>query len=463
MTLSQATDKMHQAGVHPRAIEVFAHYYGELASGATGQIPEAEVEPLVDVPHIDDQPAVERDVRSALAKTVVLKLNGGLGTSMGMDRAKSLLQVRPRRSFLDIIVGQVRHVRSRYDVKLPLLLMNSFRTREDSLAALQAYPDLEVDGLGLDFLQNQEPKLLVEDLSPVQWPADPSLEWCPPGHGDLYTALDVTGLLDQLLSAGYRYASMSNSDNLGATPDPQVAAWFATSGAPYAAEVCRRTPADVKGGHLVRRRSDGQLVLRDTAQIPQEDMAAAQDLHRHPYFHTNNLWFDLQVLRETLTAREGVLGLPMIRNRKTVDPSDPDSPAVYQIETGAGSAVQVFAGARAIEVERTRFRPVKTTNDLLVLRSDAYDLGEDFVLTDRAEAPLVDLDQRYYQTIADFDRRIPDPPSLVQATSLTVRGDWTFEGDVLVRGDAVLDGDEQPRTVAAGTELHGRADPVGTA
>ncbi|HLS15182.1 MAG TPA: UTP--glucose-1-phosphate uridylyltransferase [Beutenbergiaceae bacterium] len=453
MTLQQATDKMEQAGVHPRAIEVFAHYYRELESGATGLIPEDEVAPVVDVPHIDDQDVAQPDLQAAMSQTVVLKLNGGLGTSMGMDRAKSLLEVRPGHSFLDIIVGQIRHARSTYNAKLPLLLMNSFHTRDDSLAALAGYPDLEVDGLGLDFLQNQEPKLLVDDLSPVQWPDDPALEWCPPGHGDLYTALEVSGLLDKLLAAGYRYASMSNSDNLGASPDPRVAAWFAASGAPYAAEVCRRTPADVKGGHLVRRCSDGQLVLRDTAQIPEADLAAAQDMDTHPYFHTNNLWFDLRALRDTLTERAGVLGLALIRNRKTVDPSDPASPAVYQIETAAGSAVQVFHGARAIEVDRSRFRPVKTTDDLLVLRSDVYELGEDFILTQRAQQPLVELDSDYYKFIADFDQRIPHPPSLVGAQSLSVRGDWTFEAGVTVRGRVRIEGDEQPRIVAPGTEL----------
>lgn len=455
MTLQQAQQKMRDAGVHPRAIDVFTHYYGELASGATGMIPEAEIEPLTDVPRIDDVDVTPEQAREAIAHTAIIKLNGGLGTSMGMDRAKSLLPVRAGKSFLDIIVAQVRHAREAYGVKLPLLFMNSFHTRQDTLAALAAYPDIEVDELGLDFLQNQEPKLLVEDLSPVEWPADPSLEWCPPGHGDLYTALEVSGMLERLLAAGYRYASISNSDNLGSAPDARIAAWFAASGAPYAAEVCERTPADVKGGYLVRRRADGRLVLRETAQTLEEDMEAAMDITRHAYFHTNNLWFDLQVLADTLNERGGVLGLPLIRNRKTVDPADETTPAVYQIETAMGAAVEVFEGARAIEVERSRFRPVKTTNDLLVLRSDVYGLAEDYTLTEHAPAPLVDLDADYYKKIADFDARIPQAPSLVGATSLTVQGDWTFESDVTVRGQVELRGDDQPRTVTRGTVLEG--------
>ena len=99
------------------------------------------------------------------------------------------------------------------------MFMNSFRTRDDTLAALARYDDLAVDGLDLDFLQSQEPKLRADDLTPVEWPADPSLEWCPPGHGDLYTSLVTSGVLDRLLELGYRYASVSNSDNLGAAPE----------------------------------------------------------------------------------------------------------------------------------------------------------------------------------------------------------------------------------------------------
>ncbi|HWV25705.1 MAG TPA: UTP--glucose-1-phosphate uridylyltransferase, partial [Aeromicrobium sp.] len=327
---------------------------------------------------------------------------------------------------------------------------------DDTLAALETYSDLAVGDLPLDFMQSLEPKLRRDDLTPVRWPADPSLEWCPPGHGDLYTSLDATGILDELIARGYRYATVSNSDNLGAAPDPQMMAWFASTGAPYAAEVCRRTPADVKGGHLVVRRSDGRLVLRESAQIPPEDVEAASDLTRHRYFHTNNLWFDLHALRDRLTERGGVLGLPLIRNLKTVDPADPTSTPVVQIESAMGAAVEVFAGATAIEVDRARFLPVKTTNDLLLVRSDVYGVGTDGVVRAQVDAPLVDLDRRFYTTIADFDARIPSPPSLADARSLTVRGDWRFGRDVVVVGDVTLDDSGDAQSVAAGERLVGR-------
>jgi UTP--glucose-1-phosphate uridylyltransferase len=457
--LKLAQDKMAAAGVHQQAIDVFSYYYRQLEEGVTGSIPEDSIEPLLDPPMLSDLVVSQQDAAAALGKTVIIKLNGGLGTSMGMDKAKSLLQVRKGQTFLNIIVDQVRHARAEYRIQLPLLFMNSFRTHQDTLAALDSYSELAVAGLDLGFLQNQEPKLRVDDLTPVEWPADPSLEWCPPGHGDLYTAIAASGVLDRLLSLGYRYASVSNSDNLGAAPDATIAGWFAASGAPYAAEVCRRTPADRKGGHLAIRKADRRLILRDTAQTPEAEMHFFTDEFRHPFFHTNNLWFDLEVLDRTLRERNSVLGLPLIKNEKTVDPADPSSPRVIQIETAMGAAVEVFEGATAIGVGRDRFLPVKTTSDLMVLRSDAYELEADGQLTKIADpTPVVDLDDRYYKIIADFDHRFPTgPPSLKDARHLDVNGDWSFEADVRVIGAVTLEDRGDAQIIAAGSTLTGEA------
>ena len=452
--LRAAQDKMAAAGIAQPAIDVFSAYYRQLEQGVTGFIAEDSIEPLTDPDLLRDVTVPDEQAREALGATVMIKLNGGLGTSMGMEQAKSLLPVRDGRTFLDLIVAQVRAARAAYGVRLPLLFMNSFRTRDDTLAALARYDDLAVDGLELDFMQSQEPKLRADDLTPVEWPADPTLEWCPPGHGDLYPVLSSSGVLDRLLELGYRYASVSNSDNLGAAPDATIAGWFAASGAPYAAEVCRRTPADRKGGHLAVRKSDGRLILRDTAQTAKAEMDFFTDEHRHPYFHTNNLWFDLAALARTLAERDAVLGLPMIKNGKTVDPADPSSPEVVQIESAMGAAVEVFAGATAIGVERERFLPVKTTNDLLLLRSDVYAVADDGRLEQAGPVPLVDLDARFYKTIAGFERRFAaGAPSLRQADRLTVAGDWTFGADVTVVGEVSLEEPGEPRTVPAQTVL----------
>ncbi|MCB8957442.1 MAG: UTP--glucose-1-phosphate uridylyltransferase [Nocardioides sp.] len=437
--LTRARDKMAAAGVDEVAIDTFAHYYRLLEHGETGMIPESTIDP-VDMESLADLEVSDDDGAEAIRATAVIKLNGGLGTSMGMDRAKSLLCVRRGLSFLDIIARQVLHLRQQCDATLPLIFMNSFRTSADTSAAIARYEDLPVEGLPIEFLQNKEPKLLTADLSPVSWPKEPDLEWCPPGHGDIYTALRGTGLLDRLIEAGYERVFVSNSDNLGAVPDPRLAGWFATSGAPFAIEAVRRTPSDRKGGHFARRKTDGRIVLRETAQTPDADQAALADLERHRYCSTNNIWFDLAAMKHALDVRQGILGLPLIRNVKNVDPGDKKSPEVIQIETAMGAAVEVFEGSRLIEVGRDRFVPVKTTNDLLVLRSDVYDLGADFVLDQTApEVPFVDLDSAYYKLVGDFDKRFPEgAPSLKKAESFTVTGDWTFGRGVQVVGDVDL-------------------------
>lgn len=435
--LERCVHKMQEAGVSRPAIDNFVHYWHQCAVGETGLIREATIEPLLQVANLEAVEVSQDAARAALQQTVIIKLNGGLGTSMGLDRAKNLLTVRDGRNFLDLIVAQVEHARAAYDARLPLLFMDSFRTRDDTLAHLARFSDLAVDGLPLDFLQNAEPKILSADLSPASWPADPNLEWCPPGHGDIYPALLGSGILDALIAAGMRYASIANGDNLGAAPDAKLAGWFAETGAPYAAEVCTRTANDRKGGHLAIRSRDGQLILRDTAQTAPEEMDFFTDEHRHPYFHTNNLWLDLVQLRAVLTERGGVLGLPLIRNEKTVDPADPSSPAVIQLESAMGAAIEVFEGATAIAVPRDRFLPVKTTNELMLLRSDVFELGSDGRLTAVSAIPQVSL-SKHYKLVGDFDRLVPVVPSLRRATSLKVAGQWLFDAPTELVGEVDL-------------------------
>jgi UTP--glucose-1-phosphate uridylyltransferase len=412
-------------------------------------MPEDELDPVTDLPDAEELAPGE----PPLDQAVVIKLNGGLGTSMGMDRAKSLLPVKDGLAFLDVIARQVLALREASGARLPLVLMNSFYTRDDSLELLERYPELESD-VPFDFVQHREPKLLVDGLRPVEWPDDPSLEWCPAGHGDIYPGMLTSGMLETLLDRGYRYAFVSNSDNLGAVFDPRILAWFAAQGLPFLSEVCDRTEADKKGGHIATLKETGGLILRETAQTPDEDMDAFTDVDRHPFFHVNNLWVDLRALDALLREREGVMGLPMIVNEKTVDPSDKSTPAVYQLETAMGAAIGVFEGARAIRVPRSRFVPVKKTSDLLVLRSDAYVLGERARIElreGRTKPPIVDLDDEHFKLVDDFDAHFPEgPPSLAEADKLTVEGDVTFGRDVKVRGSAVVEG---PRRVKDGAVL----------
>jgi UTP--glucose-1-phosphate uridylyltransferase len=451
--VSAATEKMRREGLPEIAVRTFARYEERLRAGEQGLVPESKIEPLEDVPALSGLPEGDR---SAIERAVVLKLNGGLGTSMGMTRAKSLLEVKDGHTFLDVIVRQILDLRDRHGARIPLLLMNSFATRDDTLAALERYPGLAVDGLPLDFLQGKVPKLLADSHDPVGWPDNPALEWAPPGHGDVFASLASTGLMAELLERGYEYVFLSNSDNLGATLEPRILAWLAAEGLPFVSEVVDRTGSDRKGGHLARRRSDGGLLLRETAQVPDEDQAAFEDIGIHRYFNANSIWVDLRAVERKLDEGGGVLELPMIVNRKTVDPTDSSSPEVVQLETAMGAAIGVFDGAGAVYVPRDRFVPVKKTSDLLVVRSDAYRLGDDWTMRLAPERdgrpPHVELDDDY-KLLGDFEERFPaGPPSLAACERLEVEGDVTFGRDVTVRGRVRVEG---PAQIGDGTVLEG--------
>lgn len=450
--LDRALEKMEAEGLPEIARETFADYYRRLASGEQGMLHESDIEPVASVVDAETLPEGGEDL---LDQAIVLKLNGGLGTGMGMTGPKSLIEAREGHTFLDVTVRQVLDLRERSGARVPLVLMNSFRTRDESLAALARHPGIESD-VPLDFVQGKVPKLRADDLSPVEWPDDPDLEWAPPGHGDLYTSLIGSGLLDTLLDRGYRYAFVSNSDNLGAVLDPRILAWFAREELPFAMEVADRTEADRKGGHLAQRPGGG-LILRETAQISDEDRAAFEDVSRHRYFNANTLWVDLRALVAQLERSGGVLGLPMIVNRKTVDPGDKSSTPVIQLESAMGAAIGVFEGASAVRVPRRRFVPVKTTNDLLSLRSDAYAIAPDWqvslVPSRDGRPPVIDLDSGYFKLLGDFEPRFADgAPSLVDCERLTVNGDVSFGAGVTVRGAVVVDG---PARVEDGAVLSG--------
>jgi UDP-N-acetylglucosamine pyrophosphorylase len=422
-------------GASPMLMASFLDQVRRVAAGTSGLIPVASIDAVSDLPDLDCFGADESAAgQAALPGVVLIKLNGGLGTGMGLEKAKSLLPVKHGLTFLDIIARQVLHLRQTHNVPLPLLLMTSYSTDRDTLDALAAYPELAAGqpGLPLTFLQNRVPKLLADTLEPASATSCGDLAWCPPGHGDLYTALLNGGLLDRLVASGLRHAFLSNADNLGAVIDPAIPGYMLRHGIPFLMEVADRTAADRKGGHLARERSSGRLLLRESAQCPSDEQDDFQDTARHRYFNTNNLWIDLVALRDLVQATGAPPPLALIVNHKRLNPRDDTSPAVVQLETAMGSAIASFDGATALRVPRTRFAPVKTTDDLLALWSDAYELTPEYhIRLDPRRStigpPLIRLDPAYYKKIDDFSSRFPDgAPSLLYCRSLTVKGDHTF-------------------------------------
>jgi UTP--glucose-1-phosphate uridylyltransferase len=443
--------KAEAGGTRTAELAALRRRLRQLSEDEAGRLPGNVLEPIEDLPRLDELPEPPPgQAREALDRVAIVKLNGGLGTSMGLSGPKSLLEVKPGVGFLDVLATQVLALRQRYGARLPLVLMNSAVTRGPSLEVLRRYRDLDVPGLPLDFLQGREPKIRADDLVPVQWPADPELEWYPPGHGDIYPALADSGTLDALLDAGLRYAFVSNSDNLGALADARIAAWLAAQQVPFALEVVRGTPADRKGGHLARYQ--GRMVLRETAQAPDGDTSFT-DVEHWRWYNTNNIWIDLHALKDLQAADPAAPDLPLIVNHKTVDPRDPGSTPVIQLESAMGAAVGSLPGARAIHVPRSRFVPVKTTSDLLVVRSDAYELTSDGQMKPGFDGPgpVVTLDNDFYKKLPDFERRFPaGAPSLRRCYRFEVEGDVTFGAGVVAVGKVRIAG---PRYVPDGEVL----------
>ncbi len=454
--------KMTAAGMGDAAIRAFRRNYEALLRDESGMISEDSISPASGLAAMDDIAAGGTADGALLAKAVVIKLNGGLGTGMGLQGPKSMLSVREGVNFLDLMVRQILDLRHSTKANVRLLLMNSFSTSADTLGHLKRYQGYGLsEASEVELMQNQIPKIDAETLAPAEWPADPDLEWCPPGHGDLYPALVGSGWLDHLLAEGVKYAFVSNSDNLGAILDPTILKYFADSGAPFLMEVTRRTAADRKGGHLATRNSDGRLLLREVAQCAEEDTAAFQDIDKHRYFNTNSLWLRLDLLKEQLAADSGVLPLPMIRNLKTIDPRDKTSTQVFQLESAMGAAIECFDGATAIDVPRSRFAPVKTTGDLLALRSDAYEVLDDgqVRLVDSRDGvpPLIVLSDEY--KLVDQIEAL-GVPSLVDCTSLLVSGAVRFEPGVILRGEVEFRNPQiETHVVEAGIYENGTFSP----
>jgi UDP-N-acetylglucosamine pyrophosphorylase len=436
------------------AINAFKYNYQVLTSGASTMVPESALDAVATLPELEKLDITPKP--EYLKETLVLKLNGGLGTGMGLEKAKSLLKITGDNTFLDLIAKQVEYMKTKYSMPdMKFMVMNSFATSADTLDAFSKYPGLGA-GSDLEFVQNKAPKVTKEDLTPGTWPENPDHEWCPPGHGDLYPAMLGSGALDKLLGQGIKYMFVSNSDNLGATMDLKLLTYFVDSGAPFMMEVASRTEADKKGGHLGTMKEGGGLTLRESAQCPKEDEDAFQDCTKYAYFNTNNLWVDLVKLKAAFEKHNGALPLPVMLNDKTIDPRNKSSTKVIQLETAMGAAISCFEGAIAIHIPRTRFAPVKKCDDLLALRSDAYVITEDFRLelapAREGNPPLVKLDDMY-KFVDAMDTMIPNGvPSLIDCSKLTMKGPLEFEAGVVLKGAITIEGGKEGKLVVkAGT------------
>ncbi len=451
-------EKMQQAGVDSAAQQFFSQAYLSLNKNEEqGYISESRIESIEELPCMQSIKSIPVN-KALLNELVVIKLNGGLGTSMGLDKPKSFLRIKEDKSFLDLALEQIIKQRKTYGVDVQFLLLNSFNSSEITLDYLRENKQAELAELGvsaedLELLQNQVPRIDKATGLPAEYPQNPKLEWNPPGHGDIYTKLYTSGKLASLIKQGKRYAFISNMDNLGAIFDPSILSYIKEQQLAFVMEVCERSQADKKGGHLARNKETQQLVLRERAQCLPQDLADFEDIKKYQYFNTNNLWVNLQVLHDLLEEHQGVLPLNLIQNEKQLDSANNDSPKVLQLETAMGSALSCYTAQQAslLKVGRERFMPVKTVNDWWLVRSDAYTLNAEFILnlTTKNKAPLVDLGD-HYRYLNEVNR-LGSIPSLREATQFSLKDKFIFEEGVIIKGDvSFINRGSQPAFIGAG-------------
>lgn len=369
--------------------------------------------------------------RSLMERLVVIKLNGGRSTSMGGRVPKGILEAKNGRTYLDVILGQITAIREQWDLNVPLVLMNSFFTHGPTMEIVE-----RVGVPVLTFIQNQVPRLLEDTLEPLDTGTEE--DWAPPGHGDVYNSLRQTGLLDELRAQGYRWAFISNLDNLAACPEPAILDVIERERVDFLLEVTKRTEADRKGGSLVVR--DGRVHLLEIAQVAPDQRRDFMNIRLFPVFNTNNVWVDLDAVDAALDR--GDLGLPLIQNRKHIHGS-----SVIQIETAMGAAIACFPRARALLVGRDRFCPTKRVADLFALRSDACILDSMDRLRlnphrppDLAFMPRVVFGEDFLDSPDNMLERFEDPTSvsLLRAQSLEVQGPVFFERNVVIEGSVIV-------------------------
>jgi len=390
--------------------------------------------------HQDLQEPSTDEIVSMLKKLVVVKLNGGLGTSMGCHGPKSVIPVRSDLTFLDLTVQQIEHLNKKYKVDVPLVLMNSFNTDEDTQKIIRKYQGLQVKIY--TFNQSCYPRINRDTLLPLATTSDVNKNmehWYPPGHGDFYESFRNSGLLGKFLDEGRQYCFISNIDNLGATVDLNILDLVlhpqpGKESPEFVMEVTDKTRADVKGGTLIYY--ENKLRLLEIAQVPKEHVDDFKSVKTFKFFNTNNLWASLSAIERVLD--EKTLNMEVIINHKHLDTGH----NVIQLETAVGAAMKCFNGCVGVNVPRSRFLPVKKTSDLMLVMSNLYSLKNGSLVMSPQRmfptTPLIKLGDNHFSKVKEFLNRFANIPDMLELDHLTVSGDVTFGRNVSLKGTVII-------------------------
>ncbi|KAK5122929.1 putative UTP--glucose-1-phosphate uridylyltransferase [Meristemomyces frigidus] len=414
---------------------LFRRYLNDKAKGNEiewSRIAPPKPEQVVDYNSLGNTESVE-----FLSKLAVLKLNGGLGTSMGCVGPKSVIEVRDGMSFLDLSVRQIEYLNRTYDVNVPFVLMNSFNTDADTANIIKKYEGHNIDIM--TFNQSKYPRVLKDSMLPAPKSADSKIsDWYPPGHGDVFESLYNSGILDKLLDRGIEIVFLSNADNLGAVVDLNILQHMVETRAEYIMELTDKTKADVKGGTIIDY--EGQVRLLEIAQVPKQYVNEFKSIKKFKYFNTNNIWMNLRAVKRVVENNE--LAMEIIPNGKSI-PADNKGEAdvsIVQLETAVGAAIKHFSNAHGVNVPRRRFLPVKTCSDLMLVKSDLYTLKHGQLMIDPnrfGAAPLIKLGSDF-KKVSSFQSRIPSIPKILELDHLTITGPVNLGRGVVLKGTVII-------------------------
>lgn len=372
-----------------------------------------------------------------LNKLAVIKLNGGLGTSMGCVGPKSVIEVRDGMSFLDLSVRQIEYLNRTYNVNVPFVLMNSFNTDEDTQNIIKKYEGHNIDIM--TFNQSRYPRVLRDSLLPAPKKYDSQIsDWYPPGHGDVFESLYNSGILEKLIDRGVEIVFLSNADNLGAVCDLRILQHMVQSESEYIMELTDKTKADVKGGTIIDY--EGSVRLLEIAQVPKQYTNEFKSIKKFKYFNTNNIWLNLKAIKRVVEDNE--LEMEIIPNNKSI-PADKKGESdvnIVQLETAVGAAIRHFKNAHGVNVPRRRFLPVKTCSDLMLVKSDLYSLKHGQLVIDDnrfGPAPLIKLGNDF-KKVSDFQKRISSIPKILELDHLTITGAVNLGRGVVLKGTVII-------------------------
>lgn len=393
--------------------------------------------PCDSIRHHKDLPSCKRmstgEIKQMLDKLVVIKLNGALATPLGCSGPTSTIPVRDNLTSLDLTVQQLEQLNKLYNTDVPLVLMNSFLTDEETEKVIRKYSSFEVTIR--TFNQSCFPRINKDTLMPAAAKSGVFTEndWYPPGHGNFYKAFSDSGLLELFIGEGKEFCFISNMDNVGANIDLDILQMCLTGVQEFVMEVTEKTRADVKGGTLIQY--EGKLRLLEVAQVPNDKLEDFMSVKKFNVFNTNNLWISLPAIRRVIT--DDILEMEIIVNPVTLN----NGSNGYQLVTAIGAAMKCFDNAVGLTVPRSRFLPVKKTSDLLLLMSNLYSphhgqlkmSGKRMFPT----TPFIKLGQNF-QNISELLKRFGSIPDILELDHLSVSGDVTFGKQVSLKGTVII-------------------------